>query len=266
MLVDITGPEGPDEVWRRFVTPSLWSAWAPHINRTQAAHETIAVGTTGRVWGPAGIAVDFEVTAVDHELRTWTWQVGRGPARIRMDHVVLPAPGGGSRAMLRITGPAAVPLQGYRPMAAAALRRLTARGESPSPPRAAAEEVTTFDFAFSPAWALAGRAFGITPASAVVEVGPAWLHARYGPWRLVTPRANVAGATVTGGFHFVKTAGPPHLSFADGGVSFTPNGDRALCVRFHEPVSAIDPTGSVRHPAATLGVSDLEGLAHALGC
>ena len=62
----------------------------------------------------------------------------------------------------------------------------------------------------------------------------------------------------------MKTAGPPHLSFSDRGVSFTTNGDRALCLRFHEPVPAIDPTATITHPGATLSVADPEALAAAL--
>jgi hypothetical protein len=75
----------------------------------------------------------------------------------------------------------------------------------------------------------------------------------------------VASGELTGGFSFARTAGPPHLSFADRGVSFTTNGDRALCLTFHEPVTVLDPTGLLRHPGATLAVADPEGLADALG-
>jgi hypothetical protein len=178
-----------------------------------------------------------------------------------MDHHVLPAVGGGSRAVLRVAAPAAAVLQPYRIPAAAALRRLvaaTGRGDgSPEP-------VQAFDFAFAPSYALAGRAFGVTPATTTVEVGPRWLYVRYGPWRLVTPRSNIASTEVTGGFRWIRTAGPAHLSLSDRGVSFTSNGDRALCVTFREPVPAIDPTGAVRHPNATLSAADPEQLAEAL--
>jgi hypothetical protein len=179
-----------------------------------------------------------------------------------MDHHVLPAHGGGTRAFLRVHPPAAAALQPYRLLAAGALRRLVS---SPATgPHEPAEPVASFDFAFTRAYAAAGRPFAVTPATSTVEVGPRWLFVRYGPWRLVTPRANIASTEVTGDFSFVRTAGPPHLSLTDRGVSFTPNGDRALCVRFHEPVPAIDPAGLVRHPGATLGVADPEALAAAL--
>ena len=81
---------------------------------------------------------------------------------------------------------------------------------------------------------------------------------RYGPWRLRTPLDNVAGCQVTDGYSFVKTAGPPHLSFVDRGVSFATSGGPGLCVSFDEPVTAKPSTSSVAsaHPAATLTVED----------
>ncbi len=122
-----------------------------------------------------------------------------------------------------------------------------------------------FPFAFAASYRLPALAFGITPRTARVRVVDGELRVRYGPWSLRTPVSNVATGQLTGGFAFVKTAGPPHLSFTDRGVSFTTNGERALCVRFHAPVPALDPTGHLRHPGATMSVGDPEGLAQALG-
>jgi hypothetical protein len=121
-----------------------------------------------------------------------------------------------------------------------------------------------FPFAFARSYRLPALAFGVVPASTHVEVGTD-LVVRFGPWRLRTPVGNVASCELSGGFSFVKTAGPAHLSFTDRGVTFATNGDRALCVRFHEPVRALDPTGRLRHPGATMTVADPEGLARALG-
>ncbi len=127
-------------------------------------------------------------------------------------------------------------------------------------------------FAFATAYRWAGLPFGITPSTAWVEVGPAGLEVRYGLWRLRTPLANITGATITGDFGFLKTAGPPHLSFSDRGVSFTTNAREALCVQFREPVKGIDPTGRITHPGATMSVvdpsallDDLRGLVPDLG-
>ena len=121
-----------------------------------------------------------------------------------------------------------------------------------------------FTFRFSPAYRVPALAFGITPRTAHVEVADERLRVRYGLWRLDTPLGNVASLERTGGFRYLKTVGPPHLSFADRGVSFTTNGDAALCVRFHEPVKVLDPTGRLRHPGATLTVSDPAALQAAL--
>jgi hypothetical protein len=117
-----------------------------------------------------------------------------------------------------------------------------------------------FPFAFTRPYALAGLPLGITTRTAWVEVSER-LEVRFGPWRLSTPLSNVAGTELTGDYGFVKTAGPPHLSFADRGVTFATNGDRGVCVQFHAPVRVLWP---LTHPAATLTVADPEALRRAL--
>ena len=122
----------------------------------------------------------------------------------------------------------------------------------------------TFDFAFD----ILHRAFGlplaITPRTARVEVDGDRLVARFGLWRLSTPLANVEGTEVTGPYSPFKTIGPAHLSVADRGLTFASNSRRGLCIRFREPVPAIEPTGRLRHPALTVTVADVDGLAAAL--
>jgi hypothetical protein len=122
-----------------------------------------------------------------------------------------------------------------------------------------------FPFSFTTSYRAVALLFGVTPRTAAVLVEDDELRVRFGLWSLRTPIGNIAGAEVTGGFAFLKTAGPPHLSFSDRGVTFATNGDHALCVRFHQPVPAIEPTRTIRHPGATLTVEDPEGLARALG-
>lgn len=126
-------------------------------------------------------------------------------------------------------------------------------------------QAAQFPFAFAPSYRLAALPFGITPRTASVRVEEGELRVRFGPWSLRTPLENIVSAELSGGFAFLKTAGPPHLSFADRGVTFATNGDRALCVQFRDPVAAIDPTRTIRHPGATMTVADPEGLATALG-
>jgi hypothetical protein len=89
---------------------------------------------------------------------------------------------------------------------------------------------------------------------------------RFGPWQLHTHLANIAGAQVSAGYAFHRMAGPAHLSLTDRGVTFATNSRRGLCVSFREPVHAIEPTGVIRHPAATVTVADPEALAAALSC
>ncbi len=123
-----------------------------------------------------------------------------------------------------------------------------------------------FPFRFAPAYRPAALVVGVTPGTAYVDVTGTELLVRFGLWRLRTTLTNLAGAERTGGFGFLKTAGPPHLSFADRGVTFATNGDDAVCVRFREPVKVLDPTGRLRHPGATLTVAAPEALlAHLAG-
>jgi hypothetical protein len=117
-----------------------------------------------------------------------------------------------------------------------------------------------FAFAFDHRYRLAGLPFGVTPSTTSVTVGDE-LRVRFGPWRLRTPLTNITGVEVTGPFSFVKTAGPAHLSFSDRGLTFATNGRRGVCVRFREPVAAMEPTGRLRHPGVTLTVADVDGLA-----
>lgn len=95
-------------------------------------------------------------------------------------------------------------------------------------------------------------------------VGAGRLEARYGPWCVVTDLANISGTDETGPYSWLKTVGPAHLSLADRGLTFASNPDRGLCIRFHEPVAGIEPTGRLRHPALTVTVSDVAGLAQAI--
>ena len=53
-------------------------------------------------------------------------------------------------------------------------------------------------------------------------------------------------------------------AYRDRGVTFATTSARGLCVSFVEPVTILDPTGTLRHPAATITVADVEGLAAAL--
>jgi hypothetical protein len=124
--------------------------------------------------------------------------------------------------------------------------------------------VTSFGFEFDPRYRAAALPFGITPATAKVVVGDGEFRAQFGAWRVRTPLDNIVATTPTGPYSFIKTAGPARLSFTDRGLTFATNGERGLCIQFAEPVTGLDPTGRLKHPALTVTVSDISGLATAL--
>ena len=116
----------------------------------------------------------------------------------------------------------------------------------------AAERETHYDFAFATGYRLPALLFGVTPLTTGVTLGPEGLRVRFGPWRFRTTIANVASVQTTGGFRWLTTAGPAHLSLADRGVTFATNREAAACVTFHTRVPGIDPTRTITHPGATI--------------
>jgi hypothetical protein len=121
-----------------------------------------------------------------------------------------------------------------------------------------------FTFRFAAAYRRASRPFGVRPDRAWVDVGPDTMQARFGPWQLRTPLANIAAVQITGPYAFLKTAGPARLGVTDRGLTFASNGERGVLISFHEPVRGIEPTGLLRHPELTVTVADVEGLVSAL--
>lgn len=125
-------------------------------------------------------------------------------------------------------------------------------------------DIERFGFAFAPAYRLSAAAFGITPATAWVEVGGSALEARFGLWRVSTPLANVTEVAVTGPYAFWKTAGPARLAITDRGLTFATNGDRGVLISFRTPVRGLDPLGVLHHPELTVTVADVDRLAELL--
>jgi hypothetical protein len=121
-----------------------------------------------------------------------------------------------------------------------------------------------FAFRFTPAYRRAARLFGVTPDKAWVEVDGESLDARFGPWTLRTPLANIRAVEITGPYAFLKTAGPAHLGITDRGLTFATNGDRGVLITFRQPVPGIAPTRRLRHPELTVTVADVDGLASLL--
>ena len=117
-----------------------------------------------------------------------------------------------------------------------------------------------FRFRFEPRYRPAARVFGITDRRAVVRVGDGLLAARFGPWVVRTPLANIRSVSITGPYHFIKTAGPAHLSLADRGLTFATNGERGVCLDFLTPITGLDPFGLIHHPNLTVTVDRIEEL------
>ena len=125
-------------------------------------------------------------------------------------------------------------------------------------------DIERFGFAFAPVYRLSARAFGIGPATAWVDVGDGTLDARFGPWRVSTPLANVSDVTVTGPYAFWKTAGPARLAITDRGLTFATNRDHGVRISFRTPVRGLDPLGVLQHPELTVTVADVDQLADLL--
>lgn len=121
-----------------------------------------------------------------------------------------------------------------------------------------------FRFAFAPRYRLAAAAFGITPATAWVDVDALDFKARFGPWSVDTPFANIRDVAITGPYHFVKTAGPARLAITDRGLTFATNGDRGVLISFNTPVRGLDPLGLIHHPELTMTVAQVDEFVRVL--
>ncbi len=117
-----------------------------------------------------------------------------------------------------------------------------------------------FPLRFHPAFRLPALVFGVTERRAVLRIDDDVLHVQFGLWSVTTNVSNIAAVSLTGGFAWPKVIGPPHLSFADRGLTFATNPDRAVCMRFRRPVRGLDPTGVLRHPALTVTVAEAHRL------
>jgi hypothetical protein len=98
----------------------------------------------------------------------------------------------------------------------------------------------------------------VVPPRSYVRVDPHGFEAVYGPWRVATVWSNVVAAERAGPFRASKVAGPPRVSCSDRSITMAATTAAGVRLRFREPVGGIDPLGLLRHPAATLGVDDLE--------
>ncbi|HQZ32766.1 MAG TPA: YihY/virulence factor BrkB family protein [Ilumatobacteraceae bacterium] len=132
----------------------------------------------------------------------------------------------------------------------------------PSSPAVLSHPVEIYPFRFSGLVGALARVFGVRSDRAIASISSdGLLSVRYGRWVATTPVANVRSVDVTGPYATMKVAGPPHLSFADRGLTFATNRDRGVCICFHEPVSALLPFGLLLHPGLTFTVDQPEQFA-----
>lgn len=120
------------------------------------------------------------------------------------------------------------------------------------------------DFAFDPWFRVVAAPLGIRPDSTRLTVDDEVLDVRFGRWHVRTPVANVRDAKVTGPYSWPKVIGPPHLSFADGGLTMATNRYAGVCIRFWRPVTGISPLAFPRHGSLTVTVEEPAALAAAL--
>lgn len=121
-------------------------------------------------------------------------------------------------------------------------------------------DISTFPFRFHRVFRAVQRPLGISPETSEVRIEGTLLIVEFGRWCVRTPLSNVVSTELTGPYSWPKVIGPPHLSFADRGLTFATNPDRGVCVGFARPVRGMDPLGILRHPAVTVTVGDPAGL------
>jgi hypothetical protein len=119
-----------------------------------------------------------------------------------------------------------------------------------------------FEFDFDPKFERKLRFLGIRPDKSWVEVGDQ-LRARFGPWHLETPIANITCATVTGPYVRARAIGP-RISLKDRGISYGSNASEGVCILFATPVPGSSTLGLLKHPGLTVTVADTKGLSDLL--
>jgi len=118
-----------------------------------------------------------------------------------------------------------------------------------------------FPYHFDRVAEVALRPMGVRPDRDGVRIDDDRLVATFGFLSASTELSNIAEASVTGPYSWVKAVGP-RLSSADRGLTFGTTSDRGACVHFHRPIPAV--VGPWKHPGLTLTVAEPEALVDAL--
>ena len=106
--LEATGPVDPQAAWERYAVPDRWPEWSPQISRVEMSAPRLVAGATGRIHGPLGVSFPFVVDSVDEQARRWSWTVRLGLVKVRLEHWVDEAPGGGTTTGMRAQGPGPV--------------------------------------------------------------------------------------------------------------------------------------------------------------
>ncbi len=136
--------------------------------------------------------------------------------------------------------------------------------DKPSRPPKAPSLVRHFAFRFEPLLLPAALLLGVRPSTSGVDVDGKDVTIRFGRWSMSFPRTDVSSAEVTGPYQLLKVAGPPHLSLADGGVTFATNRHAGACLQLARAHRAIEPLGIIGHRSVTVTVDDPEELCRLL--
>ena len=126
------------------------------------------------------------------------------------------------------------------------------------------DEVTdTFPLRLAHPWRWPLRLLGVRDGAAQVTLtADGRVIAKFGPFGVETPLANVCGYRLTGPYHWWKAIGP-RGSLADHGFTFGTAAHGGVCICFHDWVRSPYVRGG-RLEALTVTVDDIDGLARAL--
>lgn len=124
ITIDASGSAPAGAVWERYMDPDRWSSWAPQIQGVEYPAYRVTAQTAGRVHGPLGTRIDFEVTSVDEAGWTWSWNawLKYRAVGLQLTHGVSSRPQG-SRTWLTVVGSPAFVVP-YAPVAKLALMQL----------------------------------------------------------------------------------------------------------------------------------------------
>jgi len=122
--------------------------------------------------------------------------------------------------------------------------------------------MATFEFEFHPTYRWLVLPLGATHGNSFVAVSSTEFIAKFGPWKVETPRSNIVGFERSGDYKWYRAIGV-RGSRVDHGLTFGSTTNHGVCVKFEEPVAALIP-GLRHHPGLTVTVADPTGLVAAL--